>query len=113
MVSQRMHRIQPILKHLSKLSDRSEKRYISTSHRELLDGLAECCRNILVGNAPLSTSQTNTLRCKKIDLRQIASKRTSLRNKRKILQRGGFLSAIITPILSLLGGLFAQNAIRS
>jgi hypothetical protein len=37
-------------------------------------------------------------------------KKTSLKKKRKILQKGGFLGALIPPILSVLGGLFAGNA---
>jgi len=45
-------------------------------------------------------------------LRALSIKKTSVRKKRRIIQKGGFLGAILTPVLSLLGGLLAGNATR-
>jgi len=39
-------------------------------------------------------------------LREIALKKTSLRKKQKLIQSGGFLGALLGPIISVLGGLF-------
>jgi len=49
------------------------------------------------------------LRRKKNDLRALSKRKTSLQAKRKILQKGGFLRAILPPILSVLGSLLLQN----
>jgi len=39
-------------------------------------------------------------------------KKTSLRRKRKILQKGGFLSVLLRPVLSVLGNLFMKHVIE-
>jgi len=39
-------------------------------------------------------------------LRKLVLKKTSLKNKRKIVQTGGFLGALLGPIVSVLGSLF-------
>ena len=71
----------------------------------LLTCLCECSKNILKGNVPLSPGQKKNLRRHKRLLRKLTLKRTSKKIKNKILQKGGFLGALITPILSLLGGM--------
>ena len=39
-------------------------------------------------------------------LKKLALKKTSLKDERKILQKGGFLGALIGPIVSVLSSLF-------
>jgi hypothetical protein len=39
-------------------------------------------------------------------IRKLVLKKTSLKSKRKIVQTGGFLGAILGPIIKVLGGLF-------
>jgi len=60
----------------------------------------------LKGNVPLNTFQKKKLGIKKNILRQIALKNTSLKKKQKLIQSGGFLGALLGPIISVLGGLF-------
>jgi len=60
------------------------------------------------GNVPLSDRQKSELRRKKKDLRALSLKKTSLQQKRRILQKGGFLTALLPPILAFLGSLFAK-----
>ena len=67
--------------------------------------------NILDGNVPLTSSQKNKLRINKLHLRRLVLKKTALAKKRKILQKGGFLSAILSAAIPLIGGLIA-NAVR-
>jgi hypothetical protein len=43
-------------------------------------------------------------------LRILPTKRPSLKTKKKLLQSGGFLGALLTPVLSFLGGLVSQAA---
>ena len=63
------------------------------------------------GCIPLTSAQKEKLRRNKTNLRQVSSKRTWLTKKRAILQKGGFLSAILTPALSLLGGLLTSTVL--
>jgi len=60
------------------------------------------------GNVPLTGRQKTTLRRNRRDLRELSVKKTSLRKKRKIVQKGGFLTALLPPVLSFLGGLLLE-----
>ena len=73
---------------------------------DLICSLSECCHNILKGNVHLTLTQKVKLRRHKHNLRKLSLKKTSIKQRKKILQRGGFLGALITPILSVLGNLF-------
>jgi len=106
-MSKRLHRHVNLLKALHKAK--------SVTRRKLLkkhcDGdfvccITECVRNLLKGNIPLSLAQKKKLSAKKNILRQLALKKTSLRKKQKLIQSGGFLGALLGPIISVLGGLF-------
>jgi len=55
---------------------------------------------------PLSKSQKNRLTAKKKVIRIIASKKASIKRKRRIIQSGGFLGAILGPVISVLSSLF-------
>ena len=54
----------------------------------------------------MSLTQKAKLRRHKHNLRKLSLKRTSVKQRKKILQRGGFPGALITPI-SVLGSLFS------
>jgi len=71
--------------------------------------MCECAKNLLKGNVPLSPAQLRTLRRHKQKLRQLAVKKTSLAKKKKLVQSGGFLGALLTPIISVLGNLLGFN----
>jgi hypothetical protein len=75
----------------------------------LLTCLCECSKNILKGNVPLSPVQKRKLRRHRRSLRELTLKKISKKKKNKILQKGGFLGALITPILSLLGGMLGSS----
>ena len=68
---------------------------------------ARCqCYNLLEANVPLTPAQKVNLRRYKHNLRKFSTKKTSIKVRKKILQRGEFLGALITPILSVRGSLF-------
>ena len=75
----------------------------------ILTCLCECSKNILEGNVPLSPVQKRNLRRHKRSLRELTLKKISKKKKNKILQKGGFIGALITPILSLLGGMLGSS----
>jgi len=67
-----------------------------------------CAKNVLKGNVPLSNAQMSMLRPRREDLRTLSVKKTSLAKKRKIIQKGGFLPALLAPALSVLAGLLLK-----
>jgi len=104
-------RVQFILKGINKLADKNKKEYLRKCNREFVACLSECATNVLRGNVPLTSRHGSKLKRNKKDLRLLSAKKTSLRKKRHIVQKGGFLGALVTPVLALLGGL-VSNAVR-
>ena len=74
------------------------KAIIGAADRDLVTCLCECAQNILNGNVPLSKSHLKHLQRHRTDVRKLAKKRTAKHTKKKILQKGGFLSALLAPI---------------
>ena len=68
--------------------------------------ICECSNNLLHGVVPLTEAQKKKLSKKKKTLRLLSSQKTSLKKKRKLIQSGGFLGALLGPIVSVLGSLF-------
>ena len=109
-----MKKYLPILKRINRLAEKTKRQYVKKSSKDFLHCLSECAKNVLLGNVPLSSRQNAKLRHSKNDLR-LLSDNTSLRKKRQIVQKGGFLAALLPPVLSLLGGALTgiiQDAIR-
>jgi len=52
--------------------------------------------------------QKANLRRIRKDVRALAIKKTSLTKKRRILQKGGFLTALLPPVLSILSSMFLK-----
>ena len=74
------------------------KAIIQAADHELITCLCECAQNILNGNVPLGKSHLKHLCRYRKDVRNLVKKRTSKNNKKKILQKGGFLPALLAPI---------------
>lgn len=84
----------------------AHKQIIGKANRELIDSVCECCNNILKGRVPLKQKEKVKLSKYKNKLRDLAKKKLSLRKKRHIIQKGGFLlGAILTPVVSHLANL--------
>ena len=96
------------LKRIRKMGDRARREYVRKCDRQFVDCISECAKNVIKGNVPLSSRQMTQLRRKRYDLRALSKKKTSLRAKRKILQKGGFLTALLPPVLSVLASLLTN-----
>ena len=97
--------------HLKMLKDANpalRRKILTFGGNELLTCICEVCKNILNANVPLTQPQMRSLRRHKHNLRKIVLKGTPKKVKTKIIQTGGFLPAILGPIISLLGGLFSK-----
>ena len=104
--SERLTKLAPLLRRLKHSVGKKRRDIIKKYDNDLICSLSEYCHNVLKGNVPLTPAQKVKLRRHKHDLHKRSTKKTSIKARKKILQRGGFLGALITPILSVLGSLF-------
>jgi len=107
-MSDRVRKFLPVLKRINKLGDKAKRDYVRKCTREFLDCINECAKNVIKGNVPLTNRQKTKLRRNRKDVRALSVKKTSLRKKRRILQKGGFLGALLPPVLGVLASLFAK-----
>jgi hypothetical protein len=102
---------------LQKGSPRFRKEVIKLADKDLLYALCDCALNVLNGTIKLSETQKKTLKRHCKGLRCLIDKRTPLSKKKKVLQTGGFLPALLAPIAAsilgpLLGGVAGGLASR-
>ena len=94
---------------LSLATPQARKELIRKGNRELIDSVCECCLNVLKENVPLNSQEKPKLRKHKNELRTLVKK--SVSQKKEIIQKGGFLGALLGPLLgSLL--LYIWNTLR-
>ena len=81
-------------------------RIIDEGGMELVHCVCDCVYNILQGNIPISEEEKERLKWHKEELRKLTKKKTSDREKKRIIQEGGFLGALIPILGGLVGKLF-------
>jgi len=91
-MSRRINKYLPVLKRIAKLGDKAKKNFVRKCDKDFLDCVSECAKNVIKGNVPLTVRQKERLRRSRDDLRAWSVKKTTLRRKRRILQKGGFLA---------------------
>ncbi len=99
-MSARVRRHADTLAFLSKAKPSTCQAIIKGASKDLMHCLCECAHNILQGTVPLTKAQKCRLGRHKEGLRDIAKKTTSLKRKQEILQKGGFLPALLGPLLA-------------
>ena len=85
------------------MGNKEKIQYAKRCNKEFLDCISECAKNILHRNVQLTTKQKTALRRNRQNLRQLSIKKTLLKKKRQIIQKGGLLGAILAPVLATLG----------
>jgi len=107
-MSERIKRFLTTLRRIHRIGEKAKREYLKRCNRQFIDCVSECAKNVLKGNIPLTDAQMSNLRPRRQDLRALSVKKTSLTKKRKIIQKGGFLSALLAPALSVLAGLLLK-----
>jgi len=97
------------LKLLKEASPGMRKKIMKNCKKTLMCCLCECALNVLKGNVPLKKAQKSKLSRFKQKLRKLSSKKTRQNIKRRIVQSGGFIGALLTPVLSFLGTLLSNK----
>ena len=107
MVSQRLKKQANELVYLQKARPCIRNHLITKADRSLVDCLCECADNILRGNVPLTKQQKEKRKRNKAELRVLTTKSVSLKKKKAILQKGGFLGSLLAPIASVVAPLLS------
>ena len=100
-MSQRVQRQIDFLKVLCKASHKQRCGIIEGTNSELIKVICECALNCLKRNVSLTHDQKQKLNRHKQKLRSLADKKCSIARKKEFLvQKGGFLSLLLKPILA-------------
>lgn len=102
-MSKRLERNLASLQALAKANRIIQKSMISHGSKDFILALVECVSNIIRGNVKLTAAQLRELQPFEHQLRKFIRKKTSQKDRKVILQKGGFLGALVKPLLSLLG----------
>ena len=98
-----------VLRVLKSAKPKLRSSILKAAEKELIQCLSECSHNVLAGNIKLSPKQRQALCKHRKSLRDLGRKQTKVDRKRKILiQKGGFLPALLTPILAIAGSLIGE-----
>jgi hypothetical protein len=76
------------------------KRLIADGGQKLQKILREIAHNLVKGNVNLTPKQLAGLKRHKREVRLLAVKRTPLKRRQRITQKGGFIGALLAPLLS-------------
>ena len=88
-----------VLKALSEGDKTTTIIVLKGADKHLLTCLSECA-HILQGNVPLGVIQKRKLKKYKKELKLLRKKSSKEKDKKKALQKGGFLPALLAPILT-------------
>ena len=102
----------PLLRCLSISKPKIQKAIVHESDEEVIKVLCECAKNTINGNIKLNPAQFKQLKCYYVLLKQLANKKTSTKKKKRILQKGGFLGALLAAAIPTITSVVA-NAFSS
>lgn len=108
-MSKRIKKHLEILKILKKSKPNQRKALLEAADSSLIYCICECIDNILRGNVKLTAAKKRELAKYVGVLRKISDRKTKLDKKRALLvQNGGFLPALLAPVLTIAGGLIGD-----
>ena len=90
----------PTLLLLAKSRPAAAKKILKSASSTVIRAIAELALNCLNGVIPLSSCAKNKMKKYKSNMRHIAGK-SNLSSKRRVIQRGGFLGALLGAALPL------------
>ena len=109
----RLWRNAPKLKLLKNSSAKQRKNIISKSNADLISCICDCCLNLVNGNLKVNKIQRKTLVNHAADIRALSKKGKSFKTRKTLLlQRGGFIPALLTPVLTLIASTIASKILK-
>jgi ABC-type methionine transport system ATPase subunit len=111
MVAKRLQRNLELLKLLKKCRTKSQRNMIlKHADKDFIKCLCDCAINILQGNIKMSRQCQSNLKRHRECIRNFVAKKTGGLDKKRefLVQKGGFLPALLAPIIGLAGGLIGD-----
>jgi hypothetical protein len=102
-----LQQILPELERLNRLTETDRPENLKTCNGPFVDCLCKCIINLLKGRVPLKPKQLEDLRRYERLLRKAALKNAPRSERRRILQKGGFIGAVLPPLILGLGALLS------
>ncbi len=97
------------LEAMYKAKPKLNKAIIQAADKDLICCLCECAYNLIKNKDKLSYNHLKQLKVHGKDIKTLAAKKVSVKKKRKILQKGGFLAALLAPVvLDILGNVLVK-----
>lgn len=97
------------LKVLARANKKQRKAIVDTANSELILCICECVFNILNGHVKITAGNKKKLARYKSVLRRLATRDCPVNDRRKlIIQKGGFLPILLSPILNVAGQLLSD-----
>jgi len=108
-MSARLKRNYDWLKVLKKAKPKERKELFKIVNQDLVTCIGECALNVCNGCVKLSAKQKKALKKHQKSLRILGDKKTSVKKKREVLvQSGGFVPALLGPVLAIAGTILAE-----
>ena len=109
-MAHRVHVCRKEIEALEKVKDSKHKRncIIDLAGKELVHCICDCVLNVLNGNIPLEYEEKQRLKRHRHCLRELVKKKTSDKKRKHLIQKGGFLGALIPILSGLVTKLFIQ-----
>lgn len=101
-----------LLETLAHVKPSIAKSIIKKCDKYCIKSISELALNTLRGNIELNSHDSQKLRKYRKQLHLLANKRTSVVLKKRTLQKGGFLPALLATVVPIIAGLI-QNSIQS
>ena len=113
-MGRRLNRNKKLIKIISEAQIKERKRLLATADRDFINTCRDCCKNILEGRVNISPKTRQKLARYKKHIRRLGRPtKLSLNSARSSLQTGGFFTALIPILSSLIGpvlsSIFAEN----
>ena len=97
----------PILEYLKSLKEKEQKQLIKNANIALLRVFSEICLNLIKRNIELSPLDITRLKKYEHLIIRLSQRKHSTKVRKNILQRGGFLSSLLSILPALVGGILA------
>ena len=97
----------PVLEYIHDLSAKDQKLFITHASKPLLLCLSGICLNIIKRQIPLSSSDIKKLKKYEKEIKTLSERRHSLTKRKKILASGGFMSALLSLLPTLISSVIS------
>ena len=109
-MSEKVNRLTPYVITLAGLRPSQLRTLLSMASKEQIKAMEEVALNIVKNTVSLSEDDAKVCRRWRKPLRLLALKRYPQKEKRKILQQGGFIGAILPILASVIGSVITSRA---